>query len=396
MLGIGVCLALGGTVIAAKAWPVPDSGQTISYAAGDHGDYLLHPPAYTKLGANDVELADTATTTEGWVATRDNVTGLTWQIAIQGSTFNGLQDVVDAANAAKVGGHADWRAPAIRELQSIVNYAVDTPAIDQTFFPSTGAVDFWSPGTDGSSLAWYVNFSNGYVYYYIEDSTMAVRLVRGEPWFGFLSAHGNGTVSDAGSGLMWQQGEATPEAVAWDAALSQCQGLALGGYDDWRLPTAKELLSIVDFGRYFPVTKQTAFPNTQSSGYWSSTTNGSNTSEAWGVDFSDGYLGSSAKTSNYYVRCVRSGADSSTSLGGGLVPLTSGWNLAGLSTTEQVAVTKLGPVTSVWKWTTANGPGTWAVYLPLAVDKGAAYAATKGFGQFTTIKPGEGFWVSVP
>jgi hypothetical protein len=59
-----------------------------------------------------------------------------------------------------------------------------------------------------------------------------------------------------------------------------------------------------------------------------------------------------------------------------------------------MAVADLGDVTSVWKWTTVNGTKTWAVNLPGTEDKGATYASSKGFGTFTTIDPGEGFWVN--
>jgi Protein of unknown function (DUF1566) len=44
-------------------------------------------------------------------------------------------------------------------------------------------------------------------------------------------------MADRGKGLSWQQ------ALAW------CEDLTLAGHDDWRLPNAKELPSIVDYTR---------------------------------------------------------------------------------------------------------------------------------------------------
>ena len=82
----------------------------------------------------------------------------------------------------------------------------------------------------------------------------------------------------------------------------------------------------------------------------------------------------------------------------GIPVLTPGWNLVGLMRTAEqpaLAVTELGEVTSVWKWTTANGIKTWAVFLPGEGMPGE-YAASKGFAQLDTITPGEGFWVKVP
>jgi len=63
-----------------------------------------------------------------------------------------------------------------------------------------------------------------------------------------------------------------------------------GGHNDWRLPTVKELSTIVDSSIPYPgPTINTAyFPNTVSSYYWSSTTNAYYPFYAWGVDFGGG------------------------------------------------------------------------------------------------------------
>ena len=57
--------------------------------------------------------------------------------------------------------------------------------------------------------------------------------------------NGDGTVTDGITGLMWQQdpGEKLSRDEGWDGA-EQC---SLGGYDDWRLPTIKELYSLILF-----------------------------------------------------------------------------------------------------------------------------------------------------
>ena len=82
-----------------------------------------------------------------------------------------------------------------------------------------------------------------------------------------------------------------------------------GGYDDWRLPTVKELSTIVDSSIPYPgPTINTAyFPNTVSSYYWSSTTYAGSPDYAWGVYFYSGYVYRYGKSYRRYVRAVRSG-----------------------------------------------------------------------------------------
>ncbi len=80
-----------------------------------------------------------------------------------------------------------------------------------------------------------------------------------------------------------------------------------GGYSDWRLPTLKELATLVDYSRFDPSIDYGVFPSTVSAGYWSSTTIESSTSSAWLVDFYGGNDDNDGTLSSYYVRAVRGG-----------------------------------------------------------------------------------------
>jgi hypothetical protein len=57
--------------------------------------------------------------------------------------------------------------------------------------------------------------------------------------------NGDGTVSDLATGLMWRQDPGGK--VTWGQAVAGAAGFRLAGHDDWRLPTIKELYSLIDF-----------------------------------------------------------------------------------------------------------------------------------------------------
>ena len=81
-----------------------------------------------------------------------------------------------------------------------------------------------------------------------------------------------------------------------------------GGYSDWRLPTVKELSSLVDSSiPPGPTINTDYFPNTVSSNYWSSTTYAPNSNYAWDVDFNDGEVWGRGKSGDDHVRAVRGG-----------------------------------------------------------------------------------------
>lgn len=69
------------------------------------------------------------------------------------------------------------------------------------------------------------------------------------------SVHGDGTVTDLNTGLMWTRtpdldgdGRVTAaDKLTYSQALERARSLSVGGYEDWRLPTIDELYSLMDF-----------------------------------------------------------------------------------------------------------------------------------------------------
>lgn len=83
--------------------------------------------------------------------------------------------------------------------------------------------------------------------------------------------NGDGTVSDLGSGLMWQKND-SENGLDWENALAYAENLEFANYEDWRLPNIKELQSIVDYSGVYPAIDQNYFDISDDDSYfWSST-----------------------------------------------------------------------------------------------------------------------------
>jgi hypothetical protein len=112
---------------------------------------------------------------------------------------------------------------------------------------------------------------------------------------------------DTDTGLFWQDNkDAKVIKKNWDRAKVYCEKLILLGKNDWRLPSIKELQTIVDVTKKWSPAIKGGFKNVSSySDYWSSSEYMSNSYMAWKVDFKDGATYKLTKSKISYVRCVR-------------------------------------------------------------------------------------------
>jgi len=135
---------------------------------------------------------------------------------------------------------------------------------------------------------------------------------------------GNGIVRDNVTGLEWVQdgnlmatrdpgfdtnGEAGDGAVVWQKALDYIEKLNNENYlfyNDWRLPTVKELSYLCDSSTYGPSINTTFFPGTEEV-YYSSTTAAGYINSVYTVRFRYATVGTHAKSVYLYVRAVRAG-----------------------------------------------------------------------------------------
>jgi Protein of unknown function (DUF1566) len=131
--------------------------------------------------------------------------------------------------------------------------------------------------------------------------------------------NGNGTVTDTLTGLIWlkQANCSTISPADWLTALAHANGLAHGQCGlmdgshpgDWRIPSIKELQSLVDLGQFSPaVPSGHPFSGVQPENCWSSTTYaGFPENAAWNVYLLSGYTAGITKSSISLVWPVREG-----------------------------------------------------------------------------------------
>jgi hypothetical protein len=171
----------------------------------------------------------------------------------------------------------------------------------------------------------------------------------GEPFYGQDAQYqgvqpayrdnGDGTVTDLNTGLMWQQDPGGQ--VTYQEAVTKAPSFNLAGYDDWRLPTIKELYSLILFtgtdpsgpevtGSLVPFIGTDYFDfeygdtgageRVIDAQYWSGTEYVSTTMNGavtiFGVNFADGRIkgyprdiGRLGQTATHFVRYVRGDPD---------------------------------------------------------------------------------------
>jgi len=211
-------------------------------------------------------------------------TGLMWQ-QNPGDKMT-YKKAVANASFFNLAGYDDWRLLTIKELYSLILFSGTDPApesiepavpfIDTNYFDfeygdiSTGeriidsqfvsSTKYVSTTMGGDDTVFGVNFADGRIkgYGLTDPRTRGGKefyamYVRGNTEYGINAFIDNidGTITDSATGLMWAQSD-SGRGMDWEDALAWVQQKNDGnylGYNDWRLPNAKELQSIVDYTR---------------------------------------------------------------------------------------------------------------------------------------------------
>jgi len=132
---------------------------------------------------------------------------------------------------------------------------------------------------------------------------------------GIYIDHGDGTVTDNITGLMWQKcslglsgndcAGGAAKSYSWQDALKAAQNSKESKYRDWRLPNRIELESLEETACDFPAINDTIFPQTPPNFYWSSSRHAKLNNYAWSVYFDNGYAYKYMQLGGNYVRLVR-------------------------------------------------------------------------------------------
>jgi len=248
-------------------YPVVDTGQTKCY---DNRGEIAAPRAGQPFYGQDAQYHGIQPSykdnNDGTVT--DLNTGLMWirKPPTDKCSWTDASKAAASLNAHRFAGHSDWRLPTAKELYSIINHSKGWPYIDTNRFVCELApriedqvknTQYWtsdkSAAMGGRTEAFGVNFATGHIKAYPAGMPSYVRCVRGNPDYGRNDFRDNndGTVTDRATGLTWQQADSGhglnwEEALAWAQAKDREKYL---GHNDWRLPNAREMQSIVDYAR---------------------------------------------------------------------------------------------------------------------------------------------------
>ncbi len=124
-----------------------------------------------------------------------------------------------------------------------------------------------------------------------------------------IPAGSHACVQDHVTGLIWST-ETLPAQNWADAANAAVAYGRCGHASGWRVPSRRELLSIVHHGLgSSPAIDGSYFPATGAEVYWSSDTYAPDATQAWGLDFQDGSTTPGSKATLQAVRMVRNAAN---------------------------------------------------------------------------------------
>ncbi len=113
-------------------------------------------------------------------------------------------------------------------------------------------------------------------------------------------------VIDKEQNIMWQDTLEVGQYIIEDITMARiyCEDLILNAYDDWQMPTIKQLQTIIDVEQQKVAIKK-EFEFTKSSNYWSNSSHQERRDSFWYVNFETGKVNYTNKNTKQVVRCIR-------------------------------------------------------------------------------------------
>jgi hypothetical protein len=222
---------------------------------GQDGTYRINVPKYST----------TLTTI------KDSVTGLVWQLK-PSQTAKTQAEAVAYCDALDLAGQTDWRLATRLEYVSLLDEGMGAGYALPPGIPLDATGVFWTASATGTTVnGFYVMDDRAGVWNVaVGSSTALARCVRGTALSSTLTADTD-FVTDSMTKLVWQTTSLDDSAATWQAALDYCETLSHAGKDDWRLPSIKELATIVDETASMAPVISADFGAGMASAYWSST-----------------------------------------------------------------------------------------------------------------------------
>jgi len=302
--------------------PLPATSRIVDtaqvYCFDDKGSVITCPQRGEKFFGQDAQYIglQPAYRNNGDGTVSDLNTGLLWQKAHNAKRV-GYYEAKRDCEALALSSKHDWRLPSLKELFSIADFSGSQGT--GCFYLDSHYFDIAYPGANenmgreashhpemmgqtwssnlytgnhmgrGVEAAFFFNYFDGHIKNAPTSGPFNLfhRCVRGTEYLAHndFHSHHDGTVSDAATGLTWQQAD-DGKTRDWPQALHYCATLDLNGQQNWRLPNVKELQSIVDYSHNDPAIDAGTFRQTDRNGwFWSSTTHGDNTRMAAYVCF---------------------------------------------------------------------------------------------------------------
>ena len=265
-------------------------------------------------------LLSTYTVGEGLRAgtVRDNVTGLVWRRVLDSAAARtrSFEQLTALCEALDLGGYDDWRVPTVREALSLILFG-KVPFSSEFTIPNPNGTYIWSqtPLATSRERNWVVSantaVADGSTDAGQDTTNICVRGVSRLPFDYDFTARGTGTpdtsddtVVESRTGLVWDRRET--ERINWQSALAYCADSTHDGRTDWRLPSADEGFTLIDYDATTGARTDSAFDNALGAIYWTSTTpyGEGRAGSALSLNFAGGFVDAVSKLNNYHVRCL--------------------------------------------------------------------------------------------